>query len=432
MKKFSELGLSPNIVKKIENELEWANPTPIQEKAIPIALSGQDMVGIAQTGTGKTAAFLLPLIHKLGYQALKKPRALIFAPTKELAIQIGENFEQMNINETIKCVVLVGGVGMKNQLDAIEEGVDLVVATPGRFMDIYLKGSLDIKNVKNLILDEADRLMDMGFMPQLRKILEVIPNKRQNWLFSATYPEKVEELSYEFLEFPVKIEIEKESTPVDTVSQFYYSVNSRKTKVNLLEYLLADEERFNRVIVFVNTKENADYLFKYASRKMQGGAVVIHSNKSQSNRSSSLSDFETGQKRILVTTNVSARGLDIDSVSHVINFDLPIVIEDYVHRIGRTGRAFKVGEAISFANKAERKYLELYEKKIKLELKELDFPADVEQAPLPKDELIEIEREIDRLKKKENPDYKGAFHEKKAFVKPKSERKTNKKNYKKR
>jgi ATP-dependent RNA helicase RhlE len=422
---FAKLGININLSKKIE-DLGWEIPTPIQEKAIPLALSGQDIIGIAQTGTGKTGAFLIPIIHKLGYVSNNSPRALVFAPTKELAVQIGEHFELLNFVEGIKSVVLVGGVGMKSQLDTIEKGVDIVIATPGRFMDVYLKGALDLKQVKTLVLDEADRLMDMGFMPQLRTLLEVIPRKRQNLLFSATFPEKVEELSFEFLEFPTKIEIEAESTPADTIQQFLYDVESRRTKVNLLEHLLEDEERFNRVIVFVNTKENADYLFSFASRKLQGGAVIIHSNKSQSSRNGSLDKFESGEKRILVTTNVSSRGLDIDSVSHVINFDVPIVVEDYVHRIGRTGRAYKIGESITFANKAEKMYIERYTKKMKFNLTQLDFPKAVIQHEMQREELIEMEREIDRIKRQENPDFKGAFHEKKKIFHKKPVKKKNK------
>jgi ATP-dependent RNA helicase RhlE len=412
---FSELGLNTNLLKKVEG-LNWQTPTPIQEKTIPLALSGQDIVGIAQTGTGKTGAFLLPMLHKLGYQVTGKPRMLIFAPTKELAIQIGEHLDQLMVVEEMRSVVLVGGVGMKNQLEAIEQGVEIVIATPGRFMDIYRKGAIDLTTVKTLVLDEADRLMDMGFMPQLRTILEVIPRKRQNMLFSATYPPKVEELSYEFLEFPTKIEVEAESTPADTISQTFYKVDGQRNKVALLEHLLADEETFSRVIVFVNTKENADFLFKYASRKIQGGAVIIHSNKSQSNRNNSLDAFEKGEKRILVTTNVSARGLDIDAVSHVINFDVPPIIEDYIHRIGRTGRAYKVGEEISFCNKAELMHLERYQNKVKFQVCLVEWPKQVSISPLPKEELIEIEREVDKIKRKENPDFQGAFHEKKKFI----------------
>lgn len=410
---FADLGLNNNLLKKVA-ELGWETPTPIQQKAIPIARGGQDIIGIAQTGTGKTGAFLLPIFHKLGYVGHQSPRVVIFAPTKELAMQIGEHFVELNVTEELKSVVLVGGIGMKHQIDKIELGADVIIATPGRFMDIYRKGALDLTQVKTMVLDEADRLMDMGFMPQLRTILEVVPRKRQNMLFSATYPPKVEELSYEFLEFPQRVEIDAESTPADTINQTYYLVPNRRTKVDLLEHLLADETVFTRVIVFVNTKENADYLFSFASRKLAGGAAVIHSNKSQSNRSNSLDAFESGEKRILVTTNVSSRGLDIDEVSHVINFDVPNVLEDYVHRIGRTGRAYKVGEAISFANKAEKRYLELYDKKIKLNMQQVYLPAVVKPFDTPREELIDIEREVDRMKRQEDPDYKGAFHEKKS------------------
>jgi len=410
---FEELGLNKNILKKID-ALGWENPTPIQQKVIPVAKSGQDIVGIAQTGTGKTGAFLLPIISKLGYQHQPDPRVLIFAPSKELAQQIGNHFSELNVANDLNHTVLVGGISITDQIKKIEAGTDVLVCTPGRFMDIYKKGILNLNKISTLVLDEADRLMDMGFMRQLRTILEVIPVKRQNMLFSATYPENVEELSYEFLEYPTKIEIKAESTPADTVAQFYYPVTGFQNKVQLLEHLLEDEEKFSRIIIFVNKKESADKIFRFASRKLQGGAVVIHSNKSQSNRSNSISQFESGEKRILVTTNVSSRGLDINEVSHVINFDLPKVFEDYVHRIGRTGRAFKVGEAITFTNKGEILFLERFISKHKLSIEKINFPDSIDKIQPSKEEIIEMERDIDYMKRKADPTYKGAFHEKKA------------------
>lgn len=406
---FEDLGLNKNLLKRLDS-LGWVNPTPIQEKAIPVASSGQDLVGIAQTGTGKTGAFLLPALLKLGYQHLEAPRVIVFAPTKELARQIGEHFDELNVTEDLTCITLVGGTGIKKQIDALKEGADVIVATPGRFMDVYRAGALDLKKVQTLVLDEADRLMDMGFMPQLRSLLEVIPVKRQNMLFSATYPPKVEELSYEFLEFPVKIEVEEQSTPAKTVTQAFYSVNGFRTKVGLLKFLLLDEEKFNKVIVFTNTKTAANELHSWISKGTEREVSLIHSNKSQTNRGDSLRTFDSGETSVLITTDVSSRGLDIDEVSHVINFEVPHVYQDYVHRIGRTGRAFKVGEAISFANKVERMYLERYPNSIK----ESFLPADVEVIKPSREEVIEVERAVDFIKRKENPDFKGAFHEKKA------------------
>jgi len=405
---FDDLSLNKNILRNIET-LGWENPTPIQEKSIPLSLSGQDVVGIAQTGTGKTGAFLLPIIHKLGYRSEESPRAIVFAPTKELALQIGEHFDLLNPFDQLKKVVLVGGKGLKHQVDAFSEGVDVIVATPGRFMEVYKKSVINVKKIQVMVLDEADRLMDMGFMPQLRSLLEVIPVKRQNMLFSATYPPKVEELSHEFLDFPTRIEIEEQSTPAETVEQYFYAVNGFKTKLNLLTHLVLKEE-FSKVIVFANKKQSANGISEWLKRSTKKKVSLVHSNKSQTNRGVQLSEFDQGETDVLITTNVSSRGLDIPDVSHVINFDLPQVYEDYVHRIGRTGRAFKVGEAISFANKYERMQIERYA----TQLDELTFPKnEVDWVEIKKEELIEIERNIDRLKKRENPDYKGAFHEKK-------------------
>lgn len=419
---FEELGLNKNLLKRLSS-LGWQNPTPIQQKAIPVAGSGQDIVGIAQTGTGKTGAFLLPALMKLGYQHQEAPRVIVFAPTKELARQIGEHFEELNVSENLNCITLVGGTGIKKQIDELKNGADVIVATPGRFMDVYRAGALDLKRVQVMVLDEADRLMDMGFMPQLRSLLEVIPVKRQNMLFSATYPLKVEELSYEFLEFPVKIEIAEQSTPAETVTQSYYSVNGFRTKVGLLKNMLKDDEVFSKVIVFTNTKTVANELHSWISKGTEREVSLIHSNKSQTNRGDSLKTFDSGESSVLITTDVSSRGLDIDEVSHVINFEVPNVYQDYVHRIGRTGRAFKVGEAISFANKVERMYLERYPNPIK----EVYMPIEVEVVKPSREEVIEVERAVDFIKRKENPEFKGAFHEKKAKNnRPKVQAKSNK------
>ena len=274
---FSDLGLSPNLLKAIE-DLEYQKPTPIQAKAIPNLNSGQQLIGIAQTGTGKTAAFVLPVLHKLKYAQGKEPRALILAPSKELAIQINEEIEKLSKYIDIRHTVIYGGVGATNQLKAIEEGVDILVATPGRFWDLYSRGGIPTKQLKTVVLDEADKLMDMGFMPQLRQLQEVIPQKRQNLLFSATFPPKVEQLSEEFLEFPIKIEIAPQATPIETIEQFFYKVPNFKTKVNLLEDLLLAEEKLSRVLVFVNTKKVAENISKFLSRKIAGETRVIHSN----------------------------------------------------------------------------------------------------------------------------------------------------------
>lgn len=388
-------------------------PTEIQRKAVPVISGGQEVIGIAQTGTGKTAAYLLPILMKVKYAQGVDPRALILVPTKELALQIAEHAKILAKYTDLRILPMYGGVGVKGQTEQIQKSVDILIATPGRFMEIYATGNLPVKQIKTLVLDEADRMMDMGFMFQVRKIIGVLPRKRQNLLFSATFPAKVEELSAEFLEFPVKIEITPQATAAKQVEQVLYHVPNIKTKINFLEYLLEHEEGFNRVMIFARTKASADNIFKYIERKSLATAKVVHSNKEQNTRINSVNEFKEGKLRVLVTTDVTARGIDVTEVSHVINFDVPTQHEDYVHRIGRTGRASQTGKAITFATKAELYHIEKIEKLIRQRIPVKKIPAEVEIAETPFDEKQAMAREIDHQKRKENPDFKGAFHEKK-------------------
>jgi ATP-dependent RNA helicase RhlE len=351
---------------------------------------------------------------KVKYAQGTHPRALILAPTRELAMQIDENISQLAKYTDLRHVAVYGGVGPKTQIETIQKGIDILVATPGRMMDIYLKGDLVLKELKTLVLDEADKMMDMGFMPQIRRMLEVIPNKRQNLLFSATFPEKVERLSDEFLEYPTRVEATPQATPVETVNQVLYEVPNLKTKIGLLNKLLEDAA-FNRVIIFTRTKKTAENTYRYLSRKLDEEQVkVIHANKGQNTRINSMEAFREGNVRILVATDVAARGIDISLVSHVINFDVPIVYEDYVHRIGRTGRANHSGEAITFMNEAEHYHVQQIEQLIRMKIPRKPLPADVEVLPTPFEESQEMAMEIDTQKRKANPDFQGAFHEKKA------------------
>lgn len=388
-------------------------PTEIQRKAVPVISGGQEVIGIAQTGTGKTAAYLLPILMKVKYAQGVDPRALILVPTKELALQIAEHAKILAKYTDLRILPMYGGVGVKGQTEQIQKGVDILIATPGRFMEIYATGNLPVKQIKTLVLDEADRMMDMGFMFQVRKIIGVLPRKRQNLLFSATFPAKVEELSAEFLEFPVKIEITPQATAAKQVEQVLYHIPNIKTKINFLEYLLEHEEGFNRVMIFARTKASADNIFKYIERKSLATAKVVHSNKEQNTRINSVNEFKEGKLRVLVTTDVTARGIDVTEVSHVINFDVPTQHEDYVHRIGRTGRASQTGKAITFATKAELYHIEKIEKLIRQRIPVKKIPTEVEIAETPFDEKQAMAREIDHQKRKENPDFKGAFHEKK-------------------
>ena len=411
--KFEDFKLNKQLLSAIA-ELGYTTPTPIQQQAIPLAQAGHDVLGIAQTGTGKTAAFLLPMLYALKYAQGEDPRALILAPTRELAMQIEENAQALSTYTDLRIVALYGGTGTKQQIERLEAGIDLLVATPGRFMDLYLKGYIVTKHLKWLVLDEADKMMDMGFMKQIRSVLEIIPRKRQNLLFSATFPDKVAVLSEEFLEFPERVEVAPQATAAETVTQFVYEVPNFKAKVNLLEHLLKDTERFHRVMIFTRTKKSASDLHKFLTRRSEGDIRVIHANKDQNARINAMEHFKDGETRVLVTTDVSSRGIDVREVSHVINFDIPWIHEDYVHRIGRTGRAFAVGEAISFAHPGEVYHVGKIEELIRMEIPRQPVPEEVEIPPTPRQEKIDIEREIDTQRRKEDPTFKGAFHEKKA------------------
>ncbi|MFL0684530.1 MAG: DEAD/DEAH box helicase [Algoriphagus aquaeductus] len=395
------------------SESGYITPTPIQQKAIPLALAGHDVLGIAQTGTGKTAAYILPVLMKVKFAQGKHPRALILAPTRELVMQIEEVARQLGKNTDLRIVSLYGGLGPKTQIELIEAGVDILISTPGRFMDIYRKGNIYPKDLKTMVLDEADKMMDMGFMPQIRSILEVIPNKRQNLLFSATFSGRIEHLAAEFLEFPERVEVAPSATTAETIAQVKYTVPNIKTKINLLANLLQNEE-ISRAMIFTRSRKNAESVYSYLERKDFGEIRVIHANKGQNTRINSMEDFKAGDVRILVATDVAARGLDVTLVSHVINFDVPLIYEDYVHRIGRTGRAENEGKAITFINPAEAYHFEKIEELIRMKVEELSIPEEVDVPATPFEEKQAYERELDRLRQRDNPDYKGAFHEKKA------------------
>lgn len=395
------------------DELGYETPTPIQEKAIPLALAGHDLFGIAQTGTGKTAAYLLPLLFKVKYAQGNDPRVLILVPTRELAIQVGKEVEKLAKYTGLRHAVVYGGIGPKTQIEEVEKGIDILVGTPGRVMDIYSRGKLKTKKIKYMVLDEADRIMDMGFMPQIRQMLEIIPSKRQNLLFSATMPEIVVSLSEDFLEFPMRVEITPQSTTAEMVDQYLYQVPNFRTKLNLLEYLLNEDDELSRIIVFVKKKDHANGIFKYIERKIEGEVRVIHANKGQNARINSIEAFKNGNVRVLVATDVAARGLDVSMVSHVVNFDVPVMYEDYVHRVGRTGRANNEGTAFTFCNPSEKFHLKKVESLIQKEIPELDFPLDIEIAETPKDEARDMAMEIDIQKKIADPTFQGAFHEKK-------------------
>ena len=413
-KTFADFKFNRQILNAIE-EAGYTDPTPIQQKAIPPILAGQDVMGVAQTGTGKTAAFVLPLLMKLKYAQGDDPRVLILSPTRELAMQIEAHIQLFAKYTDLRTVVLYGGLGPKTQINELENGADVVVATPGRFLDLYLAGHLVTKSLKVLVMDEADKMMDMGFIGKLHRILEVVPRKRQNLLFSATMSDLVHKIAGDFLAFPTVVEVTEQATPAQTVSQTRYDVPNLKTKINLLQHLLTDDEAVHRLIVFCKTKVVADNVFHFLERKYGADNVrVIHANKGQNTRINSINAFKEGSVRILVATDVAARGLDVSNVSHVINFDVPIVIEDYVHRIGRTGRANQTGDAITFCNPAEEYYIHKIEQLIRQQIPVSTIPEGVFIEKTGFEERQAIAREIDAQKRKEDPEFQGAFHEKKA------------------
>lgn len=416
MQSFQDFKLNKQLLNAIA-EMGYTTPTAIQEKAIPAILGGQDVMGIAQTGTGKTAAYLLPLLRILNYPQGDDPRALILVPTRELSIQVGKTIEDLGKYTGLRHAVVFGGSGAKDQIADIKKGIDILVASPGRFLDLYLEGHINSRKIKHFVMDEAERLMDKSFMNQFHRILEIVPQKRQNLLFSATMSDLVKKISGDFLDFPIEIHITPEVRTAETVSQEYFKVPNMRTKLNLLEHFLVEAE-FTKVIIFCKTKVIASNIGKYLERVYGVEEVrIIHGNKTQQTRINAMEAFRNDPIRILVCTDVAARGLDIVDVSHVINFDTPIIYEDYVHRIGRTGRAFKTGKSITFVTPADEYHLKKISRLIKQTIPESIFPEGVRRVPTEYDEKQEMAREMDRQKHLDDPNFKGAFHEKKEAAK---------------
>ena len=333
--------------------MAFVNPTPIQEKAFPVVMSGKDVVGIAQTGTGKTLAYLLPLLRQHTFSKQKDPRILILVPTRELVIQVVEEIRKLTAYMTVRVVGVYGGTNINNQKQLLYDGLDILVATPGRLVDLSMTGILRLKSIQKLVIDEVDEMLNLGFRPQLISLMEIIPAKRQNLMFTATLTEDVERLISDFFSNTSKIEVTPQGTPIKKITQVVYHVPNYFTKVNLLELLLGENKAYNRVLVFVNTKKTADRLFEVTEAKFPGKIGVLHSNKSQNFRINALKYFEEGVYRVLITTDLIARGLDITDVSHVINFEMAETPGDYINRMGRTGRAEKEGVTISFVTEKE-------------------------------------------------------------------------------
>jgi ATP-dependent RNA helicase RhlE len=362
---FADLGLSRRLQRAL-GDANYRTPTPIQAKAIPLLLDGQDLLGIAQTGTGKTAAFVLPLLQNLEEDdeqaGQRRARALILAPTRELALQISDNIKTYGRYMRMRQTVVMGGVGQRPQVESLRHGVDILIATPGRLLDLIDQGHADLSRARYLILDEADRMLDMGFIRDVRRIIATLPQERQTLLFSATMPAEVAKLAREILFEPKRVEIAAKSVAVERIDQRVHHLDTKAKRARLTELLTAPG--LDRVIVFTRTKHGADKVVKNLAHDGIS-AVALHGNKSQGARQRALDNFRKGRSRVLVATEIASRGIDIDDVSHVINYELPNVPESYVHRIGRTARAGASGVAISFCDASERDHLRSIERMIK-------------------------------------------------------------------
>ncbi len=387
-------------------------PTPIQEKTLRPILSGRDVMGIAQTGTGKTLAYLLPVLKTWKYNKTGNPTVLILVPTRELVVQVAEIVTNLTQNITARVIGIYGGRNIKTQKLLFNDGCDILVGTPGRVMDLAIDNAISLKEVNKLIVDEFDEMLNLGFKAQLTHIFQMMKEKRQNILFSATMTEAVDALLNEYFSGPMEISLARSGTPLEKIEQFTYRVQNFNTKINLLEHLLKTDSEYSKVLIFCNNKKHADLLYSKIEELFPDEFDVIHSNKSQNYRLNAMRSFENQKVRGLITTDIMARGLDISDITHVINFEIPEVPEQYIHRIGRTGRADKDGIAVSFVTQKEEALLLEIEMLMNKELPIKEFPAEVKINP------VKIASEKDEVVMKNAHTVKleeggGAFHEKK-------------------
>jgi len=381
--KFDSLGLKAELLRAV-SEQGYTQPTPIQQKAIPVILAGRDIMASAQTGTGKTAAFTLPLLHKLSDQSgqQRQPRALILAPTRELAAQVNENLRAYGRHVRLRSLEIFGGVNINPQITRLQRGIDVLVATPGRLIDHMERGTVDLSKIGFLVLDEADRMLDMGFRPAIDRIVKVLPKQRQTLLFSATFSKEITQLAHNFLDHPERVETAPPNSTVEAISQQAFRVD-QKQKREVLSFLIGSNN-WQQVLVFTRTKHGANRL----ARQLETDglpAAAIHGNKSQGARTRALSEFKKNKIRVLVATDIAARGLDIDQLPHVVNYDIPNVPEDYVHRIGRTGRAGRDGLAVSLVAGSEHGLFEDIRKLVKIDIPTFGVEGYEPTEPLSRD-----------------------------------------------
>lgn len=412
MTSFEDLNLSKPLLKAL-SDLGLKSPTPIQEKAFPVIMSGKDTVGIAQTGTGKTFAYLIPILRQLVYSEQRHPRVLILVPTRELVVQVVTEIEKLSTYMSLRVYGIYGASNINTQKQKVYDGLDVLVATPGRLIDLTLSRSIQFSAIKKVVIDEVDEMLNLGFRPQLLQILDLLPPRRQNLLFSATLTEEVEAMIERYFDKPEYVELISRGTPLEQIIQQAYSVPNFYTKVNLLKWLIMNDKTMTKVLLFVKNKKIADQLEEQLT--MFSDAIgVIHSNKSQPHRFNAVKQFQEGTYRLLIATDVIARGLDLQDVTHVINFDLPKDTGSYIHRIGRTGRADKAGIALSFITDKEIPMQEAIEELMHKKIGMLDLPGDVEVSEELTQDEIPVTRDKNLKKAKKILVTGGAFHEKKA------------------
>jgi ATP-dependent RNA helicase RhlE len=419
---FADLNLSTPLFNAL-NDQGITHPTPIQERAFSAMMAGNDVVGIAQTGTGKTIAYLLPCLRLWKFSKDKLPQTLILVPTRELVVQVVEEINKLTTYMNIVAVGVYGGANIRTQKDAIYKGLDILVATPGRLLDLALDGTLKTKTIKRLVIVEVDEMLSLGFRPQLERIFDVLPPKRQNLMFSATLSDEVDALITNYFRIPLRIEAAPTGSPLENINQIAYQVPNHNTKLNLLNHILG-LEGMDRVLLFAGSRKLADKLYEHLESEFPGEAGVIHSNKAQNTRFRAVENFAEGKQRILIATDILSRGIDITGVSHVINFDVPDVMENYIHRIGRTGRAESKGDSITFIREKDSEMIALIEEYMNMEIPRKPFPDEVEISEiLIGDELERVNMPGSKVKIKKH-ESGPAFHEKKDKNKKVNIRKT--------
>jgi ATP-dependent RNA helicase RhlE len=411
---FKDLNLNKRLVSALD-DLGYTKPTTIQQKVFSVVMSGADVCGIAQTGTGKTLAYLLPLLNQWKYSKEKDPQILVVVPTRELVAQVVEAVKKLATHLSVDAIGVYGGTNINTQRLELQNGCDVLVATPGRLYDLAMAGAFKVRSIKKLVIDEVDEMLNLGFRAQLKNILDLLPDRRQNLLFSATLIPEVEEIMNVYFHNPVRIEAAPAGTPVENIIQQGYLVPNFFTKVNLLKLLLQEDEAMNKVLVFVASKKMADQLYEEVAPLFPEAAGVIHSNKEQNHRFNTVKQFKEGAYKFIIATDIVARGIDVAEVSHVVNFDMPVVPENYIHRIGRTGRGDKKGISISFITEKEKEQQQDIEAFMKFKINVTNLPDHLElSSELTEEEQPKVYMKEPQVKPAKKEDRGASFHQKSA------------------